>query len=327
MSIKKFGIRESDYGKLYAGQIKVGKDIDKKLKRAEGQSDASKAKMDQKRKINYYSKLLQKNKENKVDEDAVDDLEEIQDLPIGDFVTKFKDIAEDPKVQAVIKAGLKDGKVDDEKVSFTYKDIPVKNLHPTQNIIGQQESLSSILNDKYHSLKGFLDGNAKFPTPVITLNGKYIIDGHHRWSQVYIVNPNATIPCYDMTADIDPLDALKMVQMAIAADTGNLPLSKAKGINMLDASKDDIQKVVNDELTPDTIKIYKQFKKGSNVSEISNYIWKNTELMQKNNQPVDGAPDRSKMPQAGDSDGYDKLLRKGIVNFIKPKKTDLRKTE
>lgn len=312
--------------KLYAGQAKVAKDIERKVKRAEAESQTTKDKKEQKSRLHYYAKLMAKNKQAKLTEDAVADLEKIENLPIDDFVAKFKNIASDPKVQAIIKAGLKDGKTDDEKITFSYKDIPVKNLFPTQNIIGQQESLNSILNDKYHSLKGFLSGNAQFPTPVITLNGKYIIDGHHRWSQVYIANPNATIPCYDMKANIEPLDALKMVQMAIAADIGELPLSTAKGINILDASKNQIDDVVKAELTSDTIKTYKSFKKGSNSDEIANYIWNNIEFLQNNNKPIKGAPDRSKMPQAGDSTGYDKLLKKGIVNFIKPKKSDIEKT-
>lgn len=311
--------------KLYAGQRKVYNDIQRKIKREQGISQATKDKKETKSRIAYFQKLISKNRQNKLSEDASSELEKIVDLPIDDFVTKFKDIATDSKVQAIIKAGLKDGKVDDEKITFTYRDIPVKDLLPTQNIIGQQESLSSILNDKYHSLKTFLSGNAQFPTPVITLNGKYIIDGHHRWSQVYIANPNATIPCYDMKANIEPLDALKMVQIAIAADTGGLPLSTAKGINILNADKADIEKVINSELTADTIKTYKSFKKGSNAKEISDYLWKNIEFLQKNNKPIDGAPDRNKMPQAGDSTGYDKLLKKGIVNFIKPTIKDLSK--
>jgi hypothetical protein len=45
-------------------------------------------------------------------------------------------------------------------------------------------------------------------------------------------------------------------------------------------------------------------------------------MMQSNNTPVDGAPDRSAMPQTDDS-GYDKLLGKGVVNFVKPNAGDV----
>jgi hypothetical protein len=48
--------------------------------------------------------------------------------------------------------------------------------------------------------------------------------------------------------------------------------------------------------------------------------------MQNKNKPISGAPKRTSMPQTGDSQNYDDLLTRGIINFKAPKTTDI-KTE
>ena len=69
-------------------------------------------------------------------EDAVDTLQQIMQEPIGSFAPKFKGIASDPKVQAVLKAGLKDGDENDEKTNLSQIVAVATQLRPTQNVIG-----------------------------------------------------------------------------------------------------------------------------------------------------------------------------------------------
>lgn len=251
---------------------------------------------------------------------------QIVDLPLKAFASKFKDIANDPKVQSVIRAGVTDGRPNDEKITFTSKKLSAKQLLPTQNEIGQNESLLSILDDKYNSLDSFFNGEAKFNSPIVTLNSKFIIDGHHRWSQAYIANPNVKVPVYDMTATISPEQALKATHLAIAADMGELPLSAAKGINLYSSKEVDIQNAVKANLTERARKLYEKYGHGKNAEEISTYLWNNIQIMQQKNKPISGAPPRSSMPQTGNSKNYDDLLSKGIVNFKNPNKDDV-KTE
>lgn len=251
---------------------------------------------------------------------------QIVDLPLKAFTSKFKDIASDPKVQSVIRAGVTDGRPNDEKVTFSSKKISAKQLLPTQSEIGQNESLLSILDDKYNSLDSFLNGEAKFNAPIVTLNSRFIIDGHHRWSQAFIANPEVKVPVYDMTATISPVQALKATHLAVAADMGELPLSSAKGINLYSAKEVDIQNAVKRHLTEQARKLYENHGHGKNVEEISAYLWNNVQLMQQKNKPISGAPPRSSMPQTGKSSDYDDLLTKGVINFKNPKKDDV-KTE
>lgn len=260
-----------------------------------------------------------------IKEDA-DQFVQISNLPLPAFVSRFKDIASDSKVQSVIHAGLTDGRPEDEKISFSSKRLNAKGLIPTQKEIGLNESLVNILDDRYGSLDTFLNGVAKFNSPIITLNGKYIIDGHHRWSQAYLANPDVEVPSYDMTATITPQQALKAVHIAVAADQKELPLSSAKGINLYTVNEKQIQLTVKQYLIEQARKLYEQHGHGSTPEEITAYLWKNVQLMQKNNKPISGAPSRTAMPQTGDAPNFDDLLKKGIVNFKNPAKNDV-KTE
>ena len=145
--------------------------------------------------------------------------------------------------------------------SFTgkIKNIPVKNLHPTQSEIDidkslgfpfKSEELAKLNGDKYY-------GNApvKMPFPLITFNDRYILDGHHRWSQVYSFNPKAKMVCVDIQlapdSDVKKVtanDALKICQGMLAAKRaedkqGKIPKSKVGPgkVNVFEMDKDEIK--------------------------------------------------------------------------------------
>ena len=263
---------------------------------------------------------------NFLQEGPAEDFTQILDLPVDQFVDKFKDIANEPEVQAIIKAGQHDGKPTDEVVKFSSKDIPVKNLHPTQNEIGMNESLLNILEDKYGQLDTFLKGGAVLVKgPILVLNDEWIIDGHHRWSQLYVSNPDASIKSIVMKANIEPQDALKAVQMSIAAAKGDLPLVSANGINLLTAPLRSITRFIKENITQTAIdKFYKARKIAEPTAEqLIARISKNILMMQKTSQPMAGAPDRDFMPQTGDAPEFIKHLKQGMVNFIDPKPSDI----
>lgn len=251
----------------------------------------------------------------------------IVNLPVQSFVTQFKSIASDPKVQSLIHAGLTDGKPTDETISFSTKNISVSDLYPTQNEIGQNESIMNILTDQYGNLDTILNGNAKFPTPIVTLNGKFIIDGHHQWSQAYVANPKTKIMAFDMKASLAPLDALKAIHIAIAADTKNVPTVPKKGVNLLSAQEKTIKDLVLKFLTEQSLKLYADHGHGDTKEAVADYIWGNVKQMQSKNKPISNAPKREFMPQTDTSDKFVDLLKKGIVNFKQPKKDDVKTEE
>jgi hypothetical protein len=249
---------------------------------------------------------------------------------VSDFVAQFKKIASDPKVQAILKAGVTDGSPDDEKLNYSKTTLPVLNLLPTQNQIGFDQSIMNILTNKFKSVESILDGNADVGGPIVTYNKKYVIDGHHRWSQVYAANPKAKMEALDIQGDLKPTEILKLVHAAIAAKMGKVPGADPKGLNIL-AGIDlkQVQDAVNANLDPDTEKLYKEKKGLADKNAIAKYIFGNLQQLIRKNKPVAGAPGRINMPQT-DADKQPattklNLLQKGMINFKDPAEKDVQK--
>ena len=116
-----------------------------------------------------------------------------------------KSVAEiDPKVTKVLSLGKQDMKIEDEVIPVNdAANLPVKNLFPTQAQIGLKDSIGFLAFILPENAKNALSGKADFKGErILTANNKYILDGHHRWSQTYLMNPDATIPALDLTLNV-----------------------------------------------------------------------------------------------------------------------------
>jgi hypothetical protein len=247
---------------------------------------------------------------------------------VSSFVDQFKTIASDPKVQAILKAGVTDGDPKDEQIQYAKGNIAVKGLLPTQNEIGFDQSIANILTDQYGSLKSILGGNADVGGPIVTYNGKYVIDGHHRWSQVYAANPNASMENLDIRGNLSPTEILKIVHAAIAAKVGGVPSSNPQGINILKGvTEKQVLDAVNSKLSDTATKNIWAENGQKDNNAIAKYIYNNLKTLITKNKPVAGAPGRKDMPQTDNKGAAtDKLalLQKGIVNFDNPQPTDVK---
>lgn len=262
-------------------------------------------------------------------QDKLDDLSAaFQKDSVEAYVALLKKYQSDPKVAAVLRAGVTDGKPNDEKFNVVKMNVGVSDLKPTQNEIGAEESLKNILTDAYGSLDGFLKGKAKFPEPIITYNKEFIIDGHHRWSQVYAANPDAVIPAINVVGKFDPKDILKVVHTAIAADAGATKTISAnlKAGNLLDFNAQKVKKYVADELTDKARKVWNDNGFESDEA-IADRIASNVETMVSKSKPENWAPTRDHMPQPGvsGSEEWGKKIKGGSVNLIAPKTSDVKK--
>jgi len=172
----------------------------------------------------------------------------LKDAGLTEYVANINDMMSDEKGRLALelvagtlpsdqleKLGLKN-------VTFkfvTNKATPVSNLHPTQNEIGFPNSLKKPVANKFNCMPELIKGQSiKLGIPIITCNGKLIIDGHHRWSQAACVNPDATMEALDLQIDTgvsgldftDAEDVLKITQsliMAIALKSGKTKLPSA----------------------------------------------------------------------------------------------------
>jgi len=143
--------------------------------------------------------------------------------------------------EKVVQELFADGKDDKGEPAPTMsitksKDVVAGMLLPSQENIGAKQSLSNVaFGGGYTQGDGFDmsaddvggaayvkgSGYKYFTNPVMAARckeGIMIIDGHHRWSQVMMLNPEATCDCVILegTAAISSDDILQMVHVAIA---------------------------------------------------------------------------------------------------------------
>ena len=294
------------------------------------------------------------------------------------FVSELGSNIKDKKFADFLLGGLTDGKMQrDDVVKFSNISIPCSGLKPTQNEIAIDKSLSYPLKlTPTSDLIAYFNGGTFAPGGKIVTcgGGKYIIDGHHRWSQLYCMNPNAKIEAIDMTSFKSPYLALKVTQLAIAATANTIPIESAAGSpNLIGINENALKEYISDHMGQNAIaafvdlmnkstnssqpqtqesnsefilnyfkrldeyeqdgKLYPDYddgRGGSGVAEqppqqnkqdvkvikfAQNYIWKNVQLMNANNRPINGASKRNFMPQTDKAAGWDTNLKAGKVNW------------
>ena len=277
---------------------------------------------------------------------GVSPMEKLLGQEYTSFVQYLGNNIQDPKTQAIITAGIasRDGDAKDDVFGFESKPIPVKDLKPTQNEIDIDKSLNFPLKKDPAQFIEKVTSNGPFTVvePIITYNGQYVIDGHHRWSTVYACNKNASINAVNLTMEgMNPLNVLKAVQMAIGAAEKKIPVQSVEGTNLLKVSRNDLagwmksvpdslyQAIMADETTKKIILAATvRDQKRQSVSEqtqmglamlkggLLNHVWSNVSQMQQTSQPVPGAGPRDFMPQTGGVD-WKEPLAKGMID-VKP---------
>ena len=185
------------------------------------------------------------------------------------------------------------------QTSYSTIQIPARYLIPTQNEIDIEKSVKTVLQD--HNL---LEQCLSHRYPVATANlakivisaNKYIIDGHHRWAQIFLVNRNCKIPSLNIHIE-DPVIALKMTQIGILFDSNYIVENRISGSNIFSISENEFIVEVSKYVTSQTLDIFSKHTNLADADMIVNHLWNNLELMKKYNRPIAGAYNRNIMPQ------------------------------
>lgn len=241
-------------------------------------------------------------------------LDYLKGLPYEQFVVKLSD-----KKTANFLSTLKSKGINLVKVSSKPKTIAVKNLQPTQSEIGMTNSLDyplqSVESVKQIFAKNFVVSGEDGEKPIVTFNGEYIIDGHHRWSEAFIIDPTTTVKCMDfeIEGETNPIDALRDFQAQIAI-SGKVVSFDKNGINLLDKSnaqeaKKHIEDIIQDDVVNEIIKHVDTLK---NKEDVVKYLCNNISKLP---EPAPGAPERGYMPQTDTID----------ISEIKPVALDMGK--
>ena len=227
-------------------------------------------------------------------------------LPYEEFVKKLKENAKDSKVQAFLNLGKKDGVPDDEVIKVEENaSYPCDQLLPTQSQIGLADSLGWLAKNNPKGAANLIKGDASTfeNNRVLTANGKYILDGHHRWSQVTLFDPKTSIPCINLTIPgLNDTQLLRVIQMAIAATYKDIYMKKADAAtDIFDDSKmseEKIREKLPELIGEEMMEVCKQAW-GCDENEVIEKMTKNAMFI-KSKKPAN-APEREFMPQPGDT--------------------------
>ncbi len=279
-------------------------------------------------------------------------------MSLKKFRTLLVENIRDPKVVNLLGSGLYDGYLDDDKIPVVYTFTPINQLKPTQSEIDLKFSLKRALEDfpekSVEMVLGTYDvfDDKDFP-PILTAKAAdetvYIIDGHHRWSQVFLISQNIeqNMRCLQMNFEAEgvnnPLDILKITYLAQTVTSAQMVQnvnSKEKKIRLQSEKVDDYKSdIFNDnffvdtrELSIDSVDIFfsdvnncncsKFFKllesKGGNKAEFMSRLRERIILIKQLRPSLSMAIERADMPQITDVNRFQYNLNKGVVNLSEP---------
>ena len=206
------------------------------------------------------------------------------------------DITNDPKLYALLCEGFGDGDFANVQMSDSVQSIPVQNLLPCQSEIGLGNSLSYALKSDCST---YFQDPVTIVAPIVTYMGNFIIDGHHRWSQAYMLNPHARINAINFSYNEgSPWRALRNFQGAIATAEGEVPSSTADVANVYAMGEDEIRDYIESNIQDVCVDgLTNLVDDVTDEDSAVEYILKNVKRLKTDNFPISNAPERKDMPQ------------------------------
>ena len=222
-----------------------------------------------------------------------------------DYVQTLNKMLKDPKAKTLLVDGF-GSDLGDIDFKFSVRNIKASTLIPTQSEIDVEQSLKHPLSKPKNIANNFKNEIIIDEMPIVTFRENFIIDGHHRWAEVAMVNPDGYMVCFDYDAEVSPIQILKAVQGSIAAviaddKDAKLPKDTVESKNLFSNDWDEkkileyLSKNIKDECVTELMKHY---PKCHNKDEVLKYFTDNILSMKVNNRPMIDAPKRTYMPQA-----------------------------
>lgn len=269
------------------------------------------------------AKLTEESKDSKELKDEVQDVQATPENPeavkiyneLIDLIQKkdydetvdfVDDIVKDPKLKFLLSLGF-GGDFSNLKLKLKRTTIPAKRLVPTQNEIGTEATLKFIMPGE--AIDVCFEKTTIIIKPIVTFQGTFIVDGHHRWSQIFVTNPDANLVCIDITGNLSPVSMLKAVQCTIGSNLGHLIRKNIKGSNLYDLSEKQIRKYIEDNIQELAVENLSKYYDDPIQALVDNVI-----QMQRNNTPILNAPDRGEMPQTSKDPELFDDLKNGVTD-------------
>ena len=189
----------------------------------------------------------------------------------------LNNMLEDNKIKPILVDGF-GGDLDDAKLKYTITNIKVKNLVPTQIIDPNKAIEYSLINpnviDAIYKSNG---KNIVLGFPIITFRKNYIIDGHQRWCQIYAMNPNTTVTCFDYDGDLAPYQIINLTQ------NGNIECEN----NLFDKkwNENKFKEYIKNTASDDVVEVLSNYNPEiQNMENVCEFITNNLKDMKQNNR-------------------------------------------
>lgn len=228
-----------------------------------------------------------------------------------DLGPALEDIVNDPKLYTLLSEGFGEGDLANVNMSSSTTAIAVTQLLPSQSEIGLDNSLSYPLRQDCSNL---FNSPVTIVSPIITYRKTFIIDGHHRWSQLYMMNPSAKISSINFNyKESSPYRALRNFQGAIAVAHKKVPKSFSKVNNVYDMSEDQIASYIDRNMKDVCWNSLVDQGVCEDRESAIEYILGNVMLLKADNPPFASAPEREYMPQTNEKSV--EIARSGQTNI------------
>lgn len=231
----------------------------------------------------------------------------LRDSNYPDTVDNLEDITKDTKLKNLLSLGF-GGELANYKLKLTKKVLDVDTLIPSQSEIGFGETLEYLVQGK--NIEKCFSNPAIIKKPIITFRDTFIIDGHHRWSEIYVTNPKAKVAVINIDGNLSPIHMLKIVQATIGSNQGKLFSKDVQGKNLLTSSDSEIRTFIKKNMTDDAYNKLKEYYENP-VEDLVN----NCRRMKIDNQPILNAPQRGDMPQTSKDSELFNDLKTGVTKI------------
>lgn len=212
-----------------------------------------------------------------------------------------------------------------DRVEIVKESIPVSFLKATQNEIGLTDSLAFPLKSAKYMLEllSATENTVLKPKGIeIVVAGANVIDGHHRWSTIALINPRAKIGTMHILGQKNAIQALKVTQAAILATQNTVPTSDKQGVNMLTMDASEIEPYIQETIKDDVVEALQKFWNIQTPDEVvyklSSLVRKNLEIFKRNNVDYSLNITRNYMPQTDDFGVWSRPLGEGMLDVNIP---------
>lgn len=265
----------------------------------------------------------------------------------GSMVGNCSDTAgpdcKNPALYSLLTTGGTERGIPNSSLQLSSLTANVATLIPTQNEIDLQKSLKFPLQDPASLQTYFAGGTIQpFGNPLVTANGgTYIIDGHHRWSSIVLINPYTLVTALDLGYVPNPQDGLKEAQIGVAAAKGFLAVAPGGGINLYTTDQQTFDTAVRGYIenaadahpgdpnptvpwTDQVLAVFTTYlglagqSTEQKYTSIQNYLWGNVLRMRELNPYIPGATSREVMPQTDPLPVVQTYLASGALSYTFP---------